>query len=88
MGWKDRWQVERGFRVELRYGGGESFNSTVPPDQTSFFFPETDWPAVGQPMPQCLARKDYLVEVRVLLPGGDEPAGAVAVSGECGSGER
>jgi hypothetical protein len=83
--WANEYPDELGFRVSLRYDGGERFEHLVDPDSHDFVFPPTEQPILSGP--GCFARHVWTLEVFVLLPSGAEPVGATSVIAECRSAE-
>lgn len=83
--WRDRWNDETGFIIELKFDrSGERFEYSAKPDQTSLVFPlEAAIPR--QPTQDCIARKDFQVTVQVRRSSGEiEPVDSTAVELECG----
>jgi hypothetical protein len=60
--WRDTFQDEEGFVIELEYGGGgESFRYEVEREATSFVFPESDSP--GTTLETCRPRAGFRIVV-------------------------
>jgi hypothetical protein len=84
VAWRNRFSVNKGFRIELSYPhSGERFGYVAPPEATSFVFPYEAWPRLAASKERCLQRKDYTVEVRAMTPEEQDLLGAVAVTVEC-----
>lgn len=80
--WSGEFPDESGFRVEVRYGGGEIFSHAVGPDEHDFVFPPEEAPVLTGP--GCSRRKDFTMTVFVVQPSGETPIGGMAVVAECG----
>jgi hypothetical protein len=76
--WADEFKDETGFRVVLKYGGGESFEYFAAADTVEFIPPAAHVEGLGSPE-YGIARKDYGLEVWAIRPGGEEPVGAMFV---------
>jgi hypothetical protein len=60
--WRDDFENEEGFVIELEYGGGgESFRYEVEREATSFVFPESDSP--GTTLETCRPRAGFRIVV-------------------------
>jgi hypothetical protein len=82
--WADTFDDERGFRVQLEYlRSGERFSYEVGPDTAAFAVPTADAPPADASGEQCMARKDFMVTVIALRPGGELPVNSMAGEGEC-----
>jgi len=79
--WANDYSDESGFRVSVRYEGGELFSHSIPANEHDFVFPAAEAPVLTGP--DCVKRRSFTIEVVVLRPSGEEPVGASSVVAEC-----
>jgi hypothetical protein len=82
--WKDEFSDEQKFRVNLSYPRGkEEFSYEVGKNVTQFFVPAADSPRLNESSELCNRRKEMIVDVYALRPGGETLVGGFAVQTEC-----
>lgn len=81
--WNDHFASERGFRIDLQYGGGEMFSYQASADETQFVMPPEDAPRIDESRDLCQRRGSFSLTVTALLPEGEQLIGGMGMDSEC-----